>query len=261
MPRRHIAVSEIIAALRAWHAGESIRSVSQRLGLARGTTSKFVRAARGMGLQRDVPLPPIRPVARAIKRGATTTSLPPAARGPAKEKIEVHADWVREQALRGEATAKDIWRRLKDVRGCNVSYSCVRRYLRDYVNPDTRLDGLDLASATRIYDTLVRLLPAEAIYRIARFLKRSQGAVVKPPTLFVFQGVGKVEEPLRSQSDLADRFLTMVAAKRIVPKDCEHGTSVRRNSRRTRRVPHWGQVGRVCKVRCGKPGRGWNRRI
>lgn len=133
-----------------------------------------------MGLERAAPLPPLRPIVRTIQHRIPSPLLPEHTGGPARAKIEAHGEWVREQALRIGANAKEIWKGLAQERDCDVSYTSVRRYLRDYVDPDTALNGLDEVAAARFYETLIRLHPAEAIYRIARFLKHSEGP--EPPS-------------------------------------------------------------------------------
>ena len=169
MARRRIPTGEIEGVLRSWHSGTSIRRSSRTFGLSRRTGQTYIGKAQSMGVQRGVSLPPLGPIVRAICKSAPRDDGSAAPQGPLQERLEPHIDWIRFQLEDAGQRAADVWKALLTDRGCDVSLSSFKRFVR------TRVLGhrLDLVRARDCYDSLLRAPSPEAVRWIARLLERA----------------------------------------------------------------------------------------
>jgi transposase len=145
MSRREIHMNEVMEILYRWHHGISIKGIASSLGYDRKTIRRYVMKAQEVGLRRGEPFPDEQELMSKL-RGILERSVILREK-PAKELIEGYRDEIEKLLKEKEMTAKQVWRLLKERHEIKVSYSSVRRYLKDELNlgkPDVtvHLEGI-----------------------------------------------------------------------------------------------------------------------
>lgn len=132
MSRREIHMNEVMEILYRWHHGMSIQGIAGSLGYDRKTVRRYVVKAQEAGLKRGGRFPDEQELMSKLRGILERSAI--VREKPAKEVIEGHRDEIEELLKEKEMTAKQVWRLLKERHAIKVSYSSVRRYLKDGFN-------------------------------------------------------------------------------------------------------------------------------
>ena len=114
--------------LRYWREGCSQRHIARTLGVSRITVRRYVAAARDMGLSPDGPEPTPEQVGELAALGRTGSGDPKA---PARDRLAPHLERIRNWLEIEKLTLVRIRELLSD-RGCEVSESSLRRFVREH---------------------------------------------------------------------------------------------------------------------------------
>ena len=117
---------EIQEIIRRWQAGGSLRRIAAGTGLSRDTVARYVAAARTEGIVQDGPVATEEQLSRLAAMGQVG---PRRAEMPSQDLLEPWADQIY-QWLTGDRLLLTRIHELLLVRGCAVSYSSLRRFIR-----------------------------------------------------------------------------------------------------------------------------------
>jgi transposase len=128
MAYRELGMIEIREIVRRWVAGEKVRSIARGSGIDRKTVSRYVEAARGIGMSRGAPSGLSDDQVEAIR---VQVQRPPV-REPSWEvqTLLPYAEQIKEWLTQDELRLTKVYRRLKE-QGVRVSYSTLYRYARE----------------------------------------------------------------------------------------------------------------------------------
>lgn len=125
MAYKEVSRVEIAEAIRRWQAGESQRRISAGTGLSRATVRRYIEGATGVGLDRDGPAPDDEQLACLATLGIAG---PRKAKTPAEDELTPWAEQIHEWITADRLQLTRI-HELLGGRGCEVSYSSLRRFV------------------------------------------------------------------------------------------------------------------------------------
>jgi hypothetical protein len=126
MARRDIPMNEVVETIYQWHTGMKIQHISLSLGLDRKTVRKYLGMARSLGITREGPLPDEQELVMRLKDVRKHLSY----ERPAFDVLATHRGQIETWLADTNMTGKQVWRLLKEVHGVEVSYTTIKRYLR-----------------------------------------------------------------------------------------------------------------------------------
>ena len=126
MAYKEVSRVDVMEVIRRWQQGDSQRHISLGTGLSRDTVRKYLAAAIEAGVQREGPEPTEEQLSRLV---ALSRSGPRQTVAPAEELLEPWGDqiyrWVTVDRLQVTRIQE-----LLAQRGCDVSYTSLRRFLQ-----------------------------------------------------------------------------------------------------------------------------------
>ena len=126
MAYKEVTRVEIVEVVRRWQAGASQRRISAGTGLSRATVRRYIEAAVEVGLDRDGPAPSEEQVTRLAGVNLCT---PRKVETPTEDVLGPWADQVYEWLTSDRLQLTRI-QELLSGRGCEVSYTSLRRFVR-----------------------------------------------------------------------------------------------------------------------------------
>jgi len=117
---------EITEVIRQWQAGVGQRRLAAATGLARATVRKYIAAAKQLGLRQDGPPPNGEQLTNLVRMNF---SGPRKVEAPADDSLTPWADQVHEWLL-GDRLQITRIQELLAARGCQVSYTSLRRFIQ-----------------------------------------------------------------------------------------------------------------------------------
>ena len=111
--------------IRRWQAGSSLRQIAASTGLSGDTVTRYVAAARAEGIAQGGPVATEEQLSRLA---ATDQVRPRRLEMPSQDLLEPRADQIY-QWLTGDRLRVTRIHELFLVRGCQVSYSSLRRFI------------------------------------------------------------------------------------------------------------------------------------
>ena len=126
MAYKEVSRVEVIEVIRRWQAGRSQRQISAATGLSRATVHKYILAARQTGLDHDGLAPTEEQLTSLVRMNLS---------GPRKVEVPteaVMAPWADQvyQWLTADRLQITRIQELLAARGCEVSYTSLRRFLQ-----------------------------------------------------------------------------------------------------------------------------------
>lgn len=126
MAYQEVSRVEIKEVLRRWQAGESQRAISRSTGLSRATVHKYIIAARQLGLRPDGPPPTEEQLTHLVR---LNTAGPRQVDAPTEELLKPWAEQIHTWLTVDRLLLTRI-QELLAQRGCTVSYTSLRRFVR-----------------------------------------------------------------------------------------------------------------------------------
>jgi transposase len=126
MAYQEVSRVEITEILRQWQAGRSLRAIARATGLSRTTVSKYLLAAAQAGLQKDGPPATEEQILRLV---ALNAAGPRVVTAPTGLVLTPWADQI-PTWLTGDRLLLTRIQELLAQRGCQVSYTSLRRFVR-----------------------------------------------------------------------------------------------------------------------------------
>ena len=126
MAYKEVLRVEVQEVVRRWQAGSSQRQIAEGTGLSRATVRKYVSAATVVGVLRDGPAPDEEQLSRLA---GISRAGPRQVETPVEDSLEPWADQIY-QWLTGNRLRVTRIQELLEARGCTVSYTSLRRFIR-----------------------------------------------------------------------------------------------------------------------------------
>ena len=126
MAYKEVLRVEIQEVIRRWQAGSSQRQIVEGTGLSRATVRKYVSAATVVGVLRDGPAPDEEQLSRLA---GISRAGPREVETPVEDSLAPWADQIY-QWLTGDRLTVTRIQELLEARGCTVSYTSLRRFIR-----------------------------------------------------------------------------------------------------------------------------------
>ena len=126
MAYKEVSRVEIAEVIRRWQAGSSQRHIASGTGLSRDTVRKYLAAAQEVGLHREGPTPTDEQFSLLASVGRSGPRRP---RAPTDDLLAPWADQVYRWLTTDRLQLTRI-QELLDQRGCRVSYTSLRRFIR-----------------------------------------------------------------------------------------------------------------------------------
>ena len=126
MAYKEVLRVEIQEVIRRWQAGSSQRQIAEGTGLSRATVRKYLSAAKGEGIDQDGPAPSEEQLSRLA---GISRAGPRQVETPVEDSLAPWADQIY-QWLTGDRLQVTRIQELLAARGCTVSYTSLRRFIR-----------------------------------------------------------------------------------------------------------------------------------
>ena len=126
MAYKEVLRVEIQEVIRRWRAGASQRQIAEGTGLSRATVRKYLSAAKGEGIAQDGPAPSEEQLSRLA---GISRAGPRQVETPVEDSLAPWADQIY-QWLTGDRLKVTRIQELLEARGCTVSYTSLRRFIR-----------------------------------------------------------------------------------------------------------------------------------
>ena len=126
MAYKEVLRVEVQEVIRRWQAGRSQRQIAEGTGLSRATVRKYLSAAREKGIAQDGPVPNEDQLSRLA---GISRAGPRQVETPAEDSLAPWADQIY-QWLTGDRLKVTRVQELLAARGCEVSYTSLRRFIR-----------------------------------------------------------------------------------------------------------------------------------
>ena len=126
MAYKEVLRVEIQEVIRRWQAGSSQRQIAEGTGLSRATVRKYVSAATVVGVLRDGLAPDEEQLSRLA---GISRAGPRQVETPVEDSLAPWADQIY-QWLTGDRLTVIRIQELLEARGCTVSYTSLRRFIR-----------------------------------------------------------------------------------------------------------------------------------
>jgi len=125
MVYKEVSRVEIAEIIRQWQAGRGLKAIARSTGISRNTTRKYLLAAQAAGIVRDGPIPSD---SQLIKLLDLNQAGPAGIASPTDKVLEPYAaqieHWLKDDQLK-LVRVQD----LLSQQHCQVSYTCLRRYV------------------------------------------------------------------------------------------------------------------------------------
>ena len=126
MAYKEVLRVEIQEVIRRWQAGASQRQIAEGTGLSRATVRKYLAAAQAAGVAPDGPAPDEEQLSRLA---GISPAGPRLVETPIEDSLAPWADQIY-QWLTGDRLTVTRIQELLATRGCTVSYTSLRRFIR-----------------------------------------------------------------------------------------------------------------------------------